>query len=193
MAAMAILALVAVMASLVLLPSPAPLKLKTSVGQVAALFNQARELAVSRNTTVYVLINGDQNDPERYLRHAVVTYHEFDEETDQMLQVPFGNGVHLPEGIRFVPNSSYTLRWNPGTRERNPRDGPSWFAFHIGSAGGSSGMLMLTNSSDGSIDALAIDPIHLDGFLLRRNGYLTFFRGADHIAAWQKEQMDEQR
>ena len=85
----------------------AGLKNLTTTGGVSAgipvaeaVFSQAQNSARGQVANARVLINADENDPEKYLRHMVVAY-ELEDEEGATKWITDTRGVYLPKGVYF--------------------------------------------------------------------------------------------
>lgn len=186
-AVMAILAAVATIAGSLFFSGSSPsLRMQAGVAEAGALFNQARALAQARHAPVRVLISRDDDDPKKNGRYMVVTVLEDSElkQPDEPLRwQPAGNGIYLPQGIFHAPLSEHILRWDPVSRLDDETNGQPWTSYSFGSSGHGRGgpFLLIAGARPPDGGMTMTDVASIDGFLIRRNGSLTFFENADQV------------
>lgn len=81
--------------------------LKGGVGIAASLFQEARELAMTRNTNTRLMIYADKTDPTRYGRYMVVLYQDVDQTSGSVVWDMSLTAKALPIGIFFDESLSY--------------------------------------------------------------------------------------
>lgn len=185
LAVMAILAIIAATGGVLFFSGRAPgIRMQAAVAEAGSLFNQARALAQARNSTARVLVSRDADDPEKYLRYMVVVVRVPGEtEEDPTTWQPVGNGVYLPAGIVHVPQSEHSLMWNAVSRQDDEKGGTPWVPYVYSSSGhgGRGPFLLMAGTLTSDEKVMIKDGAIIDGFLVRGNGYLTYFEHADQV------------
>jgi prepilin-type N-terminal cleavage/methylation domain-containing protein len=185
LAVMAVMAIVAATGGVLFFSGPAPgIRMQAGVAEAGALFNQARALAQARGSTARVLVSRDPEDAEKYLRYMLVVVRVPGETAEEPTTwQPVGNGVYLPQGIFHVPASAASLLWNPVSREDDEKAGSPWASYVFSASGHGGGRPFLLMAGVKAPDRKVKIPegANVDGFLVRRNGYLTYFENADQV------------
>lgn len=173
------------------LQTPTSARMRASVGEAASLFEYARELAMAKQVRARVWISHDTKDVEKDLRLMVVAIEdrkEVDDLADEENPVAEwrveSRIKYLSTGVYFQPMVERKTTWD--MRSGKEGSGSSWYYYEFEPDGSSNhtGFLLAAGSrpvTGGDVTIANED--QRDGFLIRRNGYLTFLTTPKQVDA----------
>jgi prepilin-type N-terminal cleavage/methylation domain-containing protein len=188
---LALMAGLSAMSVALLKPTNGSTTLRAGISQSTGLFQSARELALTRNTPVRILIHDDSSDMERYGRYLIVTRQETDT-SGNAVWVQDQKGIFLPQGIYFdrafslgasTSNPPYAVTFDtPGKGETSAEQ---YLAYEFSSAGtclqaGSRYILAAGVLQNQSI-TFPVEEAK-DGFVLQRLGNVLPFQNFGQIS-----------
>jgi prepilin-type N-terminal cleavage/methylation domain-containing protein len=170
------------------------LSLTSGENMAASLLQNARSLAILKNSTVRVLISHDTADPSRCLRGIGIAVASDNGGTTEWTAA--GKMESLPQAIFFNPSLSkvngngetvpvMNLEF-PKSSAQPEGAGPEWYYFEIGPNGmtdKSNGALFVLSSGriDESGTLVPFPQNQVRGFVLRQLGTLTSFDSAEQL------------
>lgn len=172
--------------------------LQAAVYELSTLMGATRDMAVTHNTTAYLLVNNDPSDTLNYRRYAVAVYQSVDANGNTVWLMD-RKGLYLPQGVYFdndaaesvsqnvsAGNSSValpeTMQFDMATMTKDA--GTTWLAYEFSSNGtclqaGSGVVLAVGTISNASLHVSKAGM--RDGFVLQRLGSVVFFQNPSQI------------
>lgn len=174
----------------------------TAVPTAASIFSYARELAIGNGTRARVLINADQDDHEKYLRHILVAY-EDEDEAGGARWITTARGSTIPRGVYFsqkysfeehssasspIPDEAMDLYASVASSAPNSRLSTTYFYYEFNAEGnaltpGASFVMNTGSKAPGKeFPRITKDSINgFGGFVIWKKGTTSSFRHPDQV------------
>jgi prepilin-type N-terminal cleavage/methylation domain-containing protein len=174
--------------------------LQAAVYELSALMGTAHDMALTYNTTAYLLINKNSADKDKYLRYAIIVYQNESVDSSGTVTQSYvmgRKGLYLPQGIYFDTDTmdSLNAKMQPGTSDMlvdydvaNPtalqEGGSQWLAYKFSPGGTCSqaGTSLVLASGNVGNSVLNVGNSQMrDGFVVQRLGSVVFFQNLQQI------------
>jgi prepilin-type N-terminal cleavage/methylation domain-containing protein len=172
--------------------------LQAAVYELSTLMGATRDMALTHNTTAYLLVNNDPSDTLKYRRYAVAVYQSVDANGNTVWLMD-RKGLYLPQGVYFDNDAVQGVSQSvagadaaaalPEMVQFDPINmikdaGTNWLAYEFSSNGtclqAGSGVILAIGTISNANLQVGKGGMR-DGFVLQRLGSVVFFQNASQI------------